>query len=682
MIRKVSGKNKKSECVHIKSSNGNMCYSTKDISNALGGNFQKNSSSSNYSQQFQDIKVEKERENLKFQSQNNEKCNLPFKLSELKNFLDKSYDTTAGSDDIHYQILKHLPSDALETLLNIMNEIWRTGKFPEDWHKAVIIPVPKPGKDKTEATNYRPIALTSCICKTMERMINDRLVWFLESNNLISGNQAGFRKNYSTNDHLVRLESFFRYAFIKKEHCVAILFFCLEKAYDTTWKYGIIKDLHDIGLRGRLPNFILNLLSDRSFNVRIGSTLSDTFEQEQGVPQGSILSPTLFNIKINNIVKCVNDTDSSLYVDDFGIFYKSKNMETIEFRLQRCLNKVETWATENGFKFSKTKTQCVHFCQLRGLHPDPVLNIYGSPIPVVEEAKCLGLLFDKKLSFMPHIKALKAKCLKALDILKVLSNTNWGGDRSVLLNLYRSLVRSKLDYGSIVYGSARKSYLKCLDTIHHQGLRLALGAFRTSSVESLYAESNETSLYTRREKLSLQYTTKLAANPKNPAYNCVFNPKYERFFQREGSLYIACNDRNAFFTSDAVRNYNLWSCQKVCEALTFLLDNIYIRFGSKLYRQIVGIPMGTNCAPLVADLFLFCYERDFMLSLSEENQSGIIEAFNSTSRYLDDLLNIDNNFFDSMVNRIYPSELQLNRPTCQMPRPHFWIYIYLYRMVL
>ena len=99
----------------------------------------------------------------------------------------------------------------------------------------------------------------------------------------------------------------------------------------------------------------------------------------------------------------------------------------------------------------------------------------------------------------------------------------------------------------------------------------------------------------------------------------------------------------------------------MCEALTFLLDNIYIRFGSKLYRQIVGIPTGTNCAPLVADLFLFCYERDFMLSLSEDNQSGVIEAFNSTSRYLDDLLNIDNNFFVSMVNRIYPSELQLNK---------------------
>ena len=138
-------------------------------------------------------------------------------------------------------------------------------------------------------------------------------------------------------------------------------------------------------------------------------------------------------------------------------------------------------------------------------------------------------------------------------------------------------------------------------------------------------------------------------------------PTLFKKIKREGSLYIACNDKHAFCTSDAVRNYNLWSCQKVCEALTFLLNNIYIRFGSKLYRQIVGIPMCTNCAPLIADLFLFCYERDFMLSLSDDNQSEVIEAFNSSSRYLDDLLNINNNFFDSMVNHIYPSEPQVSK---------------------
>ena len=119
--------------------------------------------------------------------------------------------------------------------------------------------------------------------------------------------------------------------------------------------------------------------------------------------------------------------------------------------------------------------------------------------------------------------------------------------------------------------------------------------------------------------------------------------------EREGSLYLACNVKNAFFTSEQPKRYKLWSCPKMCNALHYLLDNIFIRFGSKLYRQIVGIPMDTNCAPLVADLFLFCYERDFMLSLSDNNQPDIIEAFNSASRYLDDLLNIDNPYFEQMV---------------------------------
>ena len=110
------------------------------------------------------------------------------------------------------------------------------------------------------------------------------------------------------------------------------------------------------------------------------------------------------------------------------------------------------------------------------------------------------------------------------------------------------------------------------------------------------------------------------------------NDLIEWTFNNESSLYLACNGRNAFFISEKHINYTLCSFQKVCEALTFVLDNIYIRFGTKLFRQIVGIPMGTNCAPLVADLFLFCYERDLMMSLSEEKLSEIIE---SSARRLD-----------------------------------------------
>ena len=133
----------------------------------------------------------------------------------------------------------------------------------------------------------------------------------------------------------------------------------------------------------------------------------------------------------------------------------------------------------------------------------------------------------------------------------------------------------------------------------------------------------------------------------------------EHTFNREGSLYLACNNKNVIFTSEQLKRYKLWLCQKMCDALHYLLDKIFIRFGLKLYRQIVSIPIGTNCAPLVADLFLFCYERDFMLSLSDNNQTDFIAAFNSTSRYLDDLLNIDNPYFEQMVGQIYPTELQL-----------------------
>ena len=123
------------------------------------------------------------------------------------------------------------------------------------------------------------------------------------------------------------------------------------------------------------------------------------------------------------------------------------------------------------------------------------------------------------------------------------------------------------------------------------------------------------------------------------------------------------NDRNAIFTSEKPKKYHAWPCQNVCDVLNFLLDNIFIRFGTKLYRQVhvVGIPMGTNCAPLVADLFLFCYERDFMMSLSDDKQADVIDAFNTTSRYLDDILNINNVYFDNMVSQICPSELQLNK---------------------
>ena len=529
-IQKIKGKNSKSTVKHLKD-NDTFLTSEKDISKKLGETFSKYSSSNNYTPTFQRYKNTAEKSKLNFNSNNQENYNSPFSIEELKTSLSKAHNTACGPDGIHYQLLKSLPDPCLDVLLSLMNDIWLSGNVPSVWKQATVVPIPKPGKDHSDPSNYRPIALTSCVCKTMERMVNDRLVWYLESNGLLTNIQCGFRQGRSTLDHLVRFESYIRNAFAKNEHVVSV-FFDLEKAYDT-WKYGIMKDLFDMGIKGRLPLFLSDFLTDRNFHVRVNSTCSENFEQEMGVPQGSILSVTLFSLKINSLAKVLRDNiDGSLYVDDFLICYGAKNMNNIERQLQLCLNRIDKWANENGFKFSTTKTVGMHFCRKRKLHPHPDLYLNKNKIKIVDETRFLGVLFDSKLTFLPHIKMLKAKCLKALDVLKVVSSTDWGADKTILLNLYRSLVRSKLDYGSIIYGSAKKSCLQILDAVHHQGLRMCLGAFRTSPVESLYAEANEPSLKHRRIKLGLQYATKLRAFTDNPAYDCVFNPPYSALYDK------------------------------------------------------------------------------------------------------------------------------------------------------
>ena len=271
--------------------------SHRDIANALADNVSHNSSSALSTDDFASVHKKAEKQTIKCSSDNAEVHNRPFSVKELQDALSRSHATSAGPDEIHYQLLKRLPRSSLLLLLNMFNNIWLSGDFPSDWRKAIVIPISKPGKESTNPSNYRPISLTSCICKTVERMINRRPVWYLDSHNLLTNVKYGFSSRRSTVDHIVRFETFCREAFIHNQHIVSV-FFDLEKAYATTWKYGIMNDLHGfVGLRGRLPNFISKFLKDRSFKVRVGSTVSDSHPQEMGVTQRSILSVTLFSVK-------------------------------------------------------------------------------------------------------------------------------------------------------------------------------------------------------------------------------------------------------------------------------------------------------------------------------------------------------------------------------------------------
>ena len=532
-VRRIKGKKTGPSLQHL-NAGGQPLTDKKAIVNLLASTLENISSVDRLNPVFKNIKTRSERRNLDFTSDESESYNVPFTLSELKESLKKSKDTAAGPDNIHYQFLRRLPESCLQVLLNVYNQVWESGNFPPSWREALVVPIPKPGKDTTKPENYRPIALTSCLCKTLERMVNSRLVHYLETTDAFAKEQCGFRKGRSTTDHLVRFETFIREAFAQDKHVVAI-FFDLEKAYDTTWKRGILNKLHELGVKGRLAHFLEGFLESRVFKVRAGATYSDTYEQEMGVPQGSILSPTLFNVQINDIAKVAKealrgvDSGCSLFVDDFAICVSSKRPQTAERMLQLCVNKVQEWVTKNGFKFSETKTVSMHFWK-GSANYTPNVYLGRTRVNNVTETRFLGLIFDKRLTFRSHIEDLRTRCLKTLNVLRVVSHTDWGADLKVLLRLYQALVRSKLDYGSIVYGSACKSNLKKLDTVHNSGLRIALGAFRTSPIPSLHTEAGETSLELRRLKLTLNYVLKLKSDPTNPAYDSVFNPKCVDYF--------------------------------------------------------------------------------------------------------------------------------------------------------
>ena len=216
MIRKISRKLQPTTLKHLTKKKQTEATTRKDIAEVLAETFSENSSLKNSNPQFISYKSKSEKQRFNFKTNNSEKYNLPFTPAELKEAIQASHNTAVGPDEIHYEFLKHLTKNSLNYLLKIFNDIWINGIFPESWKIATIILISEPGKDNSITANYHPIALTSCLCKTMEHMVNKRLVWYLESNKLITDSQCVFWKCWSTMDHVVKLETSIREANIQK----------------------------------------------------------------------------------------------------------------------------------------------------------------------------------------------------------------------------------------------------------------------------------------------------------------------------------------------------------------------------------------------------------------------------------------------------------------------------------
>ena len=387
-VNKIRGRNTRE--IHMLKVGDRMYSEVEEIVEILAESFATVASEKSYEDKFLQYKISAEQSLLNFGSTNEEPYNRQITMQELEDAITTNNNTAPGPDSIHNKMLKSIPKESLPQILRFFNCIWNTSCIPREWKSATIVPIAKPDKDHTDPLNYRPISLTSCLSKTLEKIINRRLTEYLEYQKLLAHVQCGFRKFRGTCDHLSRFDTYIRKGLADGQRVTAV-FFDLEKAYDMTWRYGILRDVHKVGIRGKMAHYIRNFLEDREFRVRVGSVYSAKKKQQTGVPQGSTLSVTLFALKIDSLSSVIpREVFSSMFVDDILIAYSHHNHQEVERTLQNTVNAITDWANYNGFKFStkKTKTMKIY----KGSEPayNPEIRMGNKCIPVAASIKFLG----------------------------------------------------------------------------------------------------------------------------------------------------------------------------------------------------------------------------------------------------------------------------------------------------
>lgn len=536
VIRKISAKCSFNPIPAIL--DNDMIITKKDqIAEIIAKQFAHNSSNKQYNIDFLNVKALDENHIINFETMETLEYNSEISLNELQLAINSLKGQSVGPDNIHPMMLKKLSTDHLYSVLKVMNKLWKNGHIPDIWKTSIVVPIPKQDANKLESTSYRPISLTCCLSKVLEKIANKRLQYILENQQYIDQNQLGFRKGRSTLDNLALLNNYICNGFAKKQEVYAILF-DIQKAYDTTWRYNIIREIHNIGLRGELAIFIQNFLSNRKFKVRANNCYSNNYyDMENGIPQGASISTTLFLIAINSIVKNIEaPVQYSLFADDLVIFLSSNDHQFAQITLQQTINKLEVWCRITGFEFNATKTKCIKFYHNRlEANPLPSLTLFNKTLKFYDQVKYLGVTFDNKLTFKNHINEIKSRTRKQISLMKCINHHKWGADYATLMKIYHAKVRAIIDYAAPVYNSSSsKSLLKSLEPIQNTCLRIALGAHRSSPIDSLYIMTGELPLSLRRDIQILKYTTNILSSPENPNFADFICPlNKQRFLARK-----------------------------------------------------------------------------------------------------------------------------------------------------
>ena len=440
-----------------------------------------------------------------------------FTYGELEICLDHTKNTSPGSNNISFSMLKNSPDVVKLFMLRQFNSILSGAHIPRCWSDVLIVPIPKPGKSMNSKEGYRPIALLNCDRKIFEAMILTRIEWWVESHSALDELQFGFRKGVGVQECLFSLVSMVQGAFWRRNILVAV-FADIQGAYDNVNVIVLLRILADKGIPSNILAALRQLISAKTLRLRNDPENVGPRTSFKGLPQGSPLSPLLFNIYISglNQILIPFGVKAIVYADDIVFVSDATTVNAAVEALNKVMPSVYQFLEVRELSLSLSKSKAIVFTRRRKVELTPNIMYNNTPILYTTNIKYLGTYLNTKLSWCQQINSICTVCSKSINILRSLSASRWGCSSSISNTLYKALIRSRLEYCTWIMSPIPKTVFEKLEKIQYQAMRFILGALRSSPTNALLVEAGELPLHLRLRMMTEKFIIKNHVVRPNP----------------------------------------------------------------------------------------------------------------------------------------------------------------------
>lgn len=382
-----------------------------------------------------------------------------FDYADIMEIIGQSKNRKApGKDGITNILLKKLPIEGVKFITGLFNRCVQLGHWPKPFKTAVIVPIHKKGKPTDRVESYRPISMLPAVAKIFERAVLRIIRSHCEVNNVIPDHQFGFRRAHSAAHQAANLSSIIRQNKRSKKS-TGVIALDISKAFDSVWHAGLILKLKRLGFAPHVQRLIASFCSSRSFTVRVGTALSESSTIPAGVPQGSALSPMLYNIYTADVPR-PKEARLLTYADDTAFVASGKQHRVITRRLEEAMAHINNYLSTWHISTNVAKTQYIFIPpdrKRRRLPPAPLQidDLHLSPTPTIEY---LGVIFDNKINFKPHIERLRGRSLCMIKALYPMIAGNQLTD-SNRRKLVKQIVWPTVTYAAAAWADASETDL-------------------------------------------------------------------------------------------------------------------------------------------------------------------------------------------------------------------------------